>query len=145
MTDSEIVKALECCLIKDCDNCPFDQFKCEPGLEKESLALINRQKAEIERLKTFCKNSQTATKYWHKTAKSKQAEIERLNALIICKNKIIEGLDKSIEYAYNRAIQEFAEKLKNKLTSCSKAIDGKSEYLICDFDIDNLVKEMAGE
>ena len=44
-----------------------------------------------------------------------------------------------------KAIKEFAERLKNKLTSCSKTIDGKSEYLICDFDIDNLVKEMVGD
>lgn len=44
MTDEEIVKALECCgLNKDCCN--------EFPYAKDTIALINRQKAEIERLK----------------------------------------------------------------------------------------------
>lgn len=50
--------------------------------------------------------------------------------------------------AFNRAIKEFAEKLKEKIDDCHIVSDG--EY--CGFDcgdihecIDNLLKEMVGE
>ncbi len=49
MTDNEIIKALECCSTDDgCETCPAHGTGCE--LEKPALDLINRQKAEIERL-----------------------------------------------------------------------------------------------
>ena len=41
MTDNEIIKALECCPLDDIGGCR----------KIDALALINRQKAEIERLK----------------------------------------------------------------------------------------------
>ena len=52
MTDEQIIKALECCKIGECDDCPFYGVKedCEVELPEEALNLINRQKAEIERL-----------------------------------------------------------------------------------------------
>ena len=54
MTDNEIIKALKCCrctTIKDCGSCPFYCFNnCTSNLATETLDLINRQKAEIERL-----------------------------------------------------------------------------------------------
>lgn len=62
MTDNEIVKALECMLGKysvgeqiDCKGCAFEtQALCSEnasdGITKAALFLINRQKAEIERL-----------------------------------------------------------------------------------------------
>ena len=53
-TDEEIIKALECCTNKDrkyCTNCPLkNEFVCVNQLASEALDLINRQKAEIERL-----------------------------------------------------------------------------------------------
>ena len=66
MTDNEIIKALECCVDEmGCTKgCPcFDQkakgSHCTVSkkleLEKLTLDLINRQKAEIERLKTESK------------------------------------------------------------------------------------------
>lgn len=53
-TDEEIVKALECCFaISSCDGCPL-QVPFEPGcvgvVGAQAFSLINRQKAEIERL-----------------------------------------------------------------------------------------------
>jgi len=56
MTDNEIIKALECCQSEDagmCRICPFhsDTYSgCWYELHKDALDLINRQKAEIERL-----------------------------------------------------------------------------------------------
>lgn len=51
MTDNEIIKALECCEVGDCINCPFDRDACDDELAREALNLITRQKAEIEKLK----------------------------------------------------------------------------------------------
>ena len=56
MTDDEIIKALECCTTKgaSCKDCPaftkVDRSECKKFF-KGALDLINRQKAEIERLK----------------------------------------------------------------------------------------------
>ena len=54
LTDKEIVKALECCSDghETCDCCDLQNvYCCYSVLSKKSLDLINRQKAEIERLK----------------------------------------------------------------------------------------------
>ena len=55
MKDNEIIKLLECCSGKceeDCQkNCPIEGVRGRLGdIFKDSLDLINRQKAEIERL-----------------------------------------------------------------------------------------------
>ena len=57
MTDKEIIKALEYCSKQDtCDEkCPFryvnDGKQCYPTLLGNALDLINRQQAEIKRLR----------------------------------------------------------------------------------------------
>lgn len=52
MTDDEIVKALECCRDDTCVSCPIcTEGLCNGGLHKNTLDLINRQKADIEQLK----------------------------------------------------------------------------------------------
>lgn len=61
MTDNEIIKALECCTQQaGCSGCPFvisnemkyrGGYACAEEIRKCALDLINRQKAEIERLK----------------------------------------------------------------------------------------------
>ena len=61
MTDNEIIKALECCIAPKCGECSIfnnSEIRRVPGrcivtLEKNALDLINRQKAEIERLSSF--------------------------------------------------------------------------------------------
>lgn len=59
MTEKEVIKALECCLSdewEDCDKCPLEKFPddyigCRNNLMKVTIYLINRQKAETEQLK----------------------------------------------------------------------------------------------
>jgi D-mannonate dehydratase len=58
MTDAEIKKALECCAnLEACEKCPmadmqkYDTDTCEHQIMLYSLDLLNRQQAEIERLK----------------------------------------------------------------------------------------------
>ena len=55
MEDRDIIKALECCSstqVNACDDCPFYErcYNNDEFIEKEAIDLINRQKAEIERL-----------------------------------------------------------------------------------------------
>lgn len=54
MTDNEIIKALKCCSEttgSECSECPLLNVECSAyDLYKLALDLINRQKAEIERL-----------------------------------------------------------------------------------------------
>lgn len=52
MTDNDIIKALECCDTREwCNDCPLkDNDYCKDVLSEQSVDLINRQKAEIERL-----------------------------------------------------------------------------------------------
>lgn len=59
MTDNEIIKALECCKTGRCisGKCAFyseskDVGECMDELVNHSFDLINRQKAEIEKLKS---------------------------------------------------------------------------------------------
>ena len=51
MTDSDIIKALECCAIDDCKECPM-QFgvACKIQVAAEAITHIKYQQAEIERL-----------------------------------------------------------------------------------------------
>lgn len=54
-TDDDVIKALECCskdvpILNSCEGCPFAGKKCAAFLPQTALDLINRQKAEIERL-----------------------------------------------------------------------------------------------
>ena len=74
MTDAEIIKAFEGCFINcKCDGkCPrYDEADCESGVLRDILSLINRQKAEIERLEkqlvfeiesAYDRGAKTATK-----------------------------------------------------------------------------------
>ena len=52
MTDEQIIKALECCIGNiQCGKCSiFGTINCMNNLMQDALDLINRQKAEIERL-----------------------------------------------------------------------------------------------
>ena len=65
MTDNEIVKALECCVEYDCRVCRYDVNSaiCISNLMKDTLDLINRQKAEIERLQKY--NTDVAFKHYN--------------------------------------------------------------------------------
>lgn len=57
MTDEMIIKALECCNCREwCADCPLkDNDYCKDVFSHQAVDLINRQKAEIERLKVELK------------------------------------------------------------------------------------------
>ncbi|MBO7240213.1 MAG: hypothetical protein J6V23_07005 [Bacteroidaceae bacterium] len=127
MTDNEIIKALECCqkakLNIDCVDlkCPFaTEYGCNIGIENlrnDALDLINRQKAEIERLQN-----------------------ERIESI---RELTREVYDTEIAEAKFEAIKEFAERLKS--LQIGLEISGESLYYVPIDCIDNLVKEIIGE
>lgn len=119
MTDEQIIRALECCKIGECDDCPFCNVKedCEVELPEEALNLINRQKAEIE----------------------------RLNKAIKGREQLVNTLNKCYKQAKSEAIKEFANRLKNSngFYDSIRAI-GNVDKMDCVVNcIDNLVKEMT--
>lgn len=123
-------------------NHKFAEVVSENEIMSLALAVetINRQQAEIARLRKEVNLVSIQFQDIQELQEETRAEVKRLNALLTTKNKLIEGLDLSIGYAYDRAIEEFAEKLKSKaLTKWDyhDAVDVE--------DIDELVNEMIGE
>ena len=137
MTDEAIIKALECCNDEDvgcCSECPLvycndDLEKCEKRIQQLAIDLINRQKAEIERLKAEIEETNEADREAEVQALSESKE----NAKFFCE---------AINHAKSEAIKEFAEGLK-KIAS-EIVIGGKYKYRVVTTEgIDNLVKEMT--
>lgn len=60
MTQDEIKKALETCILGYCTGCPYDgcDGDCRDELHKDVLTLITEQEIEIERLKEEKKQAQ---------------------------------------------------------------------------------------
>lgn len=129
MSDEDIIKALECCkeakLNQDCLDleCPFaTEYGCNIDVEElrnAALDLINRQKAEIDRL---------------------QRDIASQKDLI---ESMYIGQKGLVDYAKSNAIKEFVERLKSKMIITHKSKEGYCVYEFDDELIDNLVKEMT--
>lgn len=125
MTDN-IIKALECCSkALGCGKCfVFGDEECKCALIGFALDLINRQKAEIERLKECPKciyeYDGNTTEYCIQGP---------------CSNF------KTVEQIKSEAYKEFAEHLKERWSN--NYYDSPD----VDFDefVDNLLKEMVGE
>ena len=136
MTDEQIIKALECCLNADsrfeCYECNYhDKAHCLDSMIIDTLNLINRQKAEIERLQGILLAFMDEVARWE----SKEGiDVSRLPLIPICD----EGRN-SIDRIRAKAINQFAERLKEKerpVFPLAMVIDV--------YEIDNLVKEMVG-
>lgn len=151
MTDKDIVKALECCISDDdgtrerpCKGCPLLQNdSCSNSLRKHALDLIYRQKEKIKEFDEKLVIQRGLIDY-------KKAEIERLQKKV---DELAEVLSDAIKIRYkeakSEAIKEFAKKLKETITNAINTYynsNGGGYYLAEDTieDIDNLVKEMAG-
>lgn len=126
MTDNEIIKALEniinekigCCA-EDCAFYDGKVHSCEQTIAKYSLDFINRQKAEIDKMKAIVEQSD-----------------------INCRRVInlIGGYERQVETAKAEAFKEFAERLKTKERPTFPLA-----MVIDVYEIDKLVKEMVGE
>lgn len=133
MKDEQIIKALDCChseLGNMCSICPLfdpDNDYCEDDLHKNALNLINRQKAEIERLKK------------ENTILSKNADTAFQDGLDENRDLFKKEVEPEIR---NEAIKEFAERLKESIYVRENGFDVVLLTWI-DNSIDNLIKEMT--
>ena len=131
MTDNDIIKALECCFLSECacKDCPYSAFEiCDTAkMINTVIDLINRQKAEIERLRKIIVGFIDEVGTWSNKYEVDISTIHKLPLLakedFNIRNKI-----------KTEAIKEFAERFKEK----SYLNDGVVY-------IDNLVKEMVGD
>ena len=144
LKDNEIIKALKC-VPKDVSGYIIDENnKMKLVHNEDVIDLISRLQAQNKDLAETVHNLTLEKDALFDKAEELKAEIERLNALVKTKNKLIEGLDQSISYAYDLAIKEFAERLKEKSFQ-SFGNYGITRDVVEVCDIDNLVKEMVGE
>ena len=141
MTDNEIIKYLEQTIDKYNKN---EIFVDNIRLDKLSLDIINRQKAEIEKHKNNCEKCGAKTRECienlHNIIAEQQAEIKELNTirsrLIYDSGTLTEISDELYQKIRVKAVKEFAEKLKS-----TYFID--SERLCC--QVDKVFKEMVGD
>ena len=141
----EIIKGLECCIAFDCRNCPLGS-KCNssppsPLPFKCALDLINRQKAEIERLNEYIKRCKSGEEYWVKCL------LDRPNEA--CK-EFAEEIKEEIENAYNNNSKVLSKHM-SKYAECPNyefitTVQGKMNTLrgLDDF-IDDLLKKKGAE
>ena len=108
MTDNEIIKALECCSVVrsiccQTDKCPYSQFEhCESKINEDALALIQRQKAEIE-------DAQNRLELWVKKFFEKKEEAELISTDVY--KAVLEKV--VVRRITAEAIKEFEEKLNS--------------------------------
>ena len=154
MTDNEIIKALEICILGDCSGCDCrcgSVGDCRDTLNKHSLDLITRQRAEIERLE---KTQVQYVKAWVDEFVSRlkiDCSLAIPNGALL--NNVIDELVESMKSDFSRlldftnliqvkAVKEFAERLKTE----QSFYDGQETRIyLTEKDLDNLVKEMVGE
>nr|DAP55430.1 MAG TPA: hypothetical protein [Caudoviricetes sp.] len=123
-TDEEIIKVLECCAYNDgCKGCKYSKQCDGASYLIDALDLINRQNAEIERLKEC-----------PKCVYEYDGEVTEYCVQGPCSNF------KTVEQIKTEAYKEFAEKLKEK--HCDIVLYGE---IVTVNTIDNLLKEMVGD
>ena len=129
MTDNEIIKAMQCVIGNDvkCSECTYQKVlpfpSCRRMCAKNALDLINRQKAEIERLQKKANTLFVKITF----------DRDKLQEIV---DEHVKNIEIDINLAKSEAIKEFAEELKNCF-AISK------DYLDIINIIDNLVKEMT--
>lgn len=115
MTDNEIIKAFECCVQGNCDDCPFmkTRERCY-NLDSLTIDLINRQNTEIEELKAINESRKTDRPFL-------------------------------IAISRSEARKEFAEKVDKLLTEHSRGdIDDTELYRLFDNILEEMESESNG-
>lgn len=90
MADKEMIKAIECCLKSpvDCDNCAYTKYPvrdCNTILINDIADLINRQQAEIDKLKSDVFGMEFETAMYKAISESARTEAikEFINELML--------------------------------------------------------------
>ena len=133
MTDNEIIKALECCILCECENCPHDgETACKENLNQEILDLITRQKEEKEAL---IAGQETLQRH----IAEQKAEIERLQGEKENCRCVIADLCEQVKTAKAEAIKEYMKRVKAGL------IKGGIYPVLVKNTLDRVKEEMVGD
>ena len=139
MNDTDIIKALECCLGYSCrcPECHFygEGFYCKETLSKKTLNLINRLKDENERLKGECANCPTL--------RSKCKIISCLNEQVEDWQRGYCEAKQELKTAKSEARKEFAERVKENFDTYTD--DEEWQVLNIKKLVDSLLDEMEKE
>ena len=155
-TDDEIIHSLKVCSTDgDCSECKINPHKgnygyCTSLAIKAALDLINRQKAEIERLKDVKFQYEILQKNYDEIEQQlhylSNVEIPYLYSFTEDKDKKLETIANILLGARAKAIKEFAERLKANMSNIARMEFGGNIYFCVGYDlIDTLVKEMTEE
>ena len=166
MTDNEIIKAMQCVIGNgvSCSECEYQKALPFPGCRRmcaeNALDLINRQKADIERLKEEKQDikdkydcQQTVYCDLSDIIKEKCKELELANAdKVIAEShekaakKMFVDVVQRLKTIKSEAIKEFAERVKETSIGLEIGDDKKFKMtVVSTVAIDNLVKEMTEE
>ena len=164
MTDNEIIKAMQCVIGNSvsCSECEYQKAlpfpSCSRMCAENALDLINRQKAEIERLEKEKQDikdkydcQQTVYCDLSDIIKEKCKELELANAdKVIAEThekaakEMFVDVTQQLKTAKTEAIKEFAERLKRTSIGLEIGDDKKFKMtIVSTVAIDNLVKEMT--
>jgi len=142
MTDNEIIEALECCKELKCSECPkktnLFATDCDVQLCQEAIDLINRLKAEIERLQHILVSFMSEVEILERNYGADTSNIPKIAVLGTERENII-------KQTKSEAIKEFAERIKKELHFISYPLDMNFKTNEVNELIDNLVKEMVGD
>lgn len=160
-TDKDIIKTLECCKYEydtKCELCCYNFYSrtgCRSELRRNALDLINRQQAEIERLKSM---NQSKLDTIHDL--QAQNEILSKNADTAFQEGLNERRDLFEPEIKAKVVKEFAERLKFRIINtpfgvnctgenedykegCLRGLVAKQNNIIDMIDTD--LKEIVGE
>ena len=119
MNKDEIKKALQCCSsprVNSCDDCPYNSGDCVDGKMKlDALNIITEQEKEIDALKEKCEELRNEKEIDALKEKCEELRNEKWDAQDDLDCYFDEMLNK-IKQAKIKAIKEFAEKLKARIT-----------------------------
>jgi predicted transcriptional regulator len=133
LTDDEIVKAYIHCVLKrgDCDNCLYDEVGC--GVDGNDLIkIINRQKAEIERL-TEEANQDTVTHIdictQNLSLRKQNAELRKQVGELTKRNFELAEKGEKVCIAYKQVVKDTAKEIfKEIFESCVFSFKGNDDY-----------------
>ena len=135
MTDNEIIKSMQCVIGNDanCSECTYEKVlpfpSCRRMCAKNALDLINRQKAEIERLNIESETLATQLK----------GVYEQIHKLNMAKSESIKEFAEELEYFI---LNEDIEVVKPKCKDYESYINGANQFRHqIKNGINNLVKE----
>ena len=150
LTDTEIKKALECCILGDCQGCFYgdtDQRHC--NLMQNALDLINRYEKEKSKAWELFKKKCDENIELQMICDKQKAEVERLQGLSKHHQILINELNNGIAEAY----KEFADILINeklavillKNVSDEFAIGYETALIDVEQKANNLLNELVGD